>query len=232
MKYWAVVPAAGVGARMRADRPKQYLLLLGKTVIEHTLDRLAGIAEIEAVVACVAEGDGYWPDLALPEKVLRAPGGAARSDSVRNGLALLRARGVDDSDWVLVHDAARPCVRAADIRYLMTSLADHPVGGLLAAPVRDTLKKAGEGQNVAATVCRDGLWHALTPQMFRLGALIQALDQVATKRVSVTDDAQAMESLGHQPMLVEGQADNLKITHPRDLALAEIYLQAQLREMA
>jgi 2-C-methyl-D-erythritol 4-phosphate cytidylyltransferase len=225
--YWAIVPAAGVGKRMQSDRPKQYLELLGKPVLQHTLEKLCGLSEISGVVVCVAEHDPYFPRLSLPDKIRTAPGGEERFHSVRNGLAVLREY-ARPGDWVLVHDAARPCVRPEDIRRLMRELSDHPVGGLLATPVRDTMKRADAHGMVTETVSRAGLWHALTPQMFRLEKLTRALENVLAGQTVVTDDAEAMERMGWQPVLLEGHADNLKITHPHDLALAEWILRRQI----
>jgi 2-C-methyl-D-erythritol 4-phosphate cytidylyltransferase len=160
--------------------------------------------------------------------VLTAPGGVERAESVANALTVLRERAAD-GDWVLVHDAARPCVRREDLVKLIAELRDDPVGGLLAVPVRDTMKQADAEQRCAATVDRSRLWHALTPQMFRLGALRAALRAALAAGVTVTDDASAMERVGLRPRLVEGHADNLKITRPEDLALAEFHLRQQGR---
>jgi 2-C-methyl-D-erythritol 4-phosphate cytidylyltransferase len=146
---------------------------------------------------------------------------------VLNGLQALQQQAQPD-DWVLVHDAARPCVRQADLEKLMTELAHHPVGGLLAVPVRDTMKRADAKLEIVETVNREGLWHALTPQMFRLEALSNALQSLLSRGEHVTDDAQAMEKMGQRPVLIEGHADNIKITHPQDLSLAELYLQQQV----
>jgi 2-C-methyl-D-erythritol 4-phosphate cytidylyltransferase len=234
--YWGIVPAAGIGSRMGSSSPKQYLHLHGKPILQHTLERL-NLSCIAGIVVCVADNDPYWDTLTLPMSVMRVSGGAERCHSVLNGLQALQQHAQPD-DWVLVHDAARPCVRQADIEKLMTQLADHPVGGLLAVPVRDTMKRAdnqslartfgGElEKQVVETVSREGLWHALTPQMFRLEALSHALQSVLSRGELVTDDAQAMERLGLRPVLIEGHADNIKVTHPQDLSLAELYLQQQ-----
>lgn len=229
-RLWAVVPAAGVGRRMRADIPKQYLKLGDRTVLEHSLAALCAIDGLAGIVVAIATGDPYWPGLRhrprCPLSV--APGGEERADSVLNALQVLRDRAAD-GDWVLVHDAARPCVRVDDLRHLVETLRDDPVGGLLAVPVRDTMKQAADDGRCAATVDRGGLWHALTPQMFRLGALREALVAAHTAGVRVTDDAAAMERAGQRPRLVEGHADNIKITRPEDLALAEFYLRRQGR---
>jgi 2-C-methyl-D-erythritol 4-phosphate cytidylyltransferase len=226
-RFWAVVPAAGVGRRMGSDCPKQYLPLLDKPVLQHTLERLAACA-IQGIVVSISADDPYWPSLPKPAKVWTAAGGAERCHSVLNGLrTLLQRPEVDAQDWVLVHDAARPCVRLSDLTHLMQSAATHPVGGLLATPVRDTLKRADAQNQVAATVDRQNLWHALTPQMFRLQALHDALTALIQAGSLVTDEAQAMEQHGYQPLLINGHPDNIKITHPQDLALATLFLQQQ-----
>jgi len=227
------VPAAGSGSRMGSRRPKQYLHLLGKPILQHTLERLC-LSRIAGIVVCLAEEDIYWESLTLPKPVIRVSGGAERCHSVLNGLQVLRQRAQPD-DWVLVHDAARPCVRQADIEKLMTQLALHPVGGLLAVPVRDTMKRAALSTSnshqekieieIVETINREGLWHALTPQMFRLETLYNALQSVLSSGELVTDDAQAIERLGLRPVLIEGHADNIKVTHPQDLNLAELYLR-------
>jgi len=225
------VPAAGSGSRMGSRRPKQYLHLLGKPILQHTLERLS-FSRIAGIVICLAEEDPYWETLILPRPVIRVGGGAERCHSVLNGLQVLRQR-AQPNDWVLVHDAARPCVRQADIEKLMTQLAFHPVGGLLAVPVRDTMKRVAlsapnshQGKiEIVETINREGLWHALTPQMFRLETLYNALQSVLSSGELVTDDAQAIERLGLRPVLIEGHADNIKVTHPQDLNLAELYLR-------
>lgn len=232
MKFWSVIPAGGVGARMRSAVPKQYLPLRGTTVLVHTIERMGNHPRISGVAVAIAPSDEYWrkDDYACHEKILLAEAGAERCHSVLS--ALHRLSGVAAaSDWVLVHDAARPCVRTADIDRLMDELAGHPIGGLLAAPVRDTMKRAA-GNVVVETVPREGLWHALTPQMFRLEPLLQAIESALASGTLVTDEAQAMELQGHRPVLVEGHVDNIKITMPRDLALAELYLQQQEQERA
>ncbi|WP_459864287.1 2-C-methyl-D-erythritol 4-phosphate cytidylyltransferase [Endothiovibrio diazotrophicus] len=227
-RFWAVVPAAGVGARMKAAVPKQYLPLAGRTVIEQTLARLGVHPRIDGIVVALGAEDGYWEglDFRCERRLERVDGGAERCHSVLNALARLAAF-ADAADWVLVHDAARPCLRGEDVNRLIERLADHPVGGLLAVPVRDTMKRADAAGEVVRTEERIGLWHALTPQMFRLGVLREALAGALAAGQLVTDEASAMEWAGHRPLLVEGHADNLKITRPEDLALAEFYLRAQ-----
>lgn len=226
MALWCVVPAAGKGLRVGGDTPKQYLPLAGKTVIQCTLDRLAELP-CQAIVVPLAKGDTQAASLAwqYPERLRFIAGGEERSDSVLAGLEALRAEAADN-DWVLVHDVARPCVRIADIRNLLAATAGSEVGGLLAMPVRDTMKREQSGV-VSETVPRDHLWHALTPQVFRFGLLYQALTSASTQSLNVTDEAQAVELLGKAPRLVEGSRDNLKITYAQDLAMAEAFLRLQ-----
>ena len=228
LKFYAVVPAAGAGSRMGADIPKQYLTLAGQTVLEHSLDVLLACERIATVVLVLSADDERWPEIKdryKDSRVETVTGGAERCHSVLNGLEhLTGTAGVDD--WVLVHDAARPCVRQQDIEMLMTRLEDHAVGGLLGVPVADTMKQVDSDSMILKTVERDGLWRALTPQMFRLGPLRDALQQAIASGVMVTDDASAMEMAGYRARMVEGQADNIKITRPADLQLAEFYLQS------
>jgi 2-C-methyl-D-erythritol 4-phosphate cytidylyltransferase len=224
-RHWVVIPAAGVGARMKADRPKQYLPLCGRTVIEHTLNCFTQHPAITGIVVALSPDDPYWPGLhiesSLPLHI--AAGGQERCHSVLNALHLLAQHAASD-DWVLVHDAARPCLTRPDIDKLCTELNDDAVGGILAVPVRDTMKRADGAGRISATEDRNGLWHALTPQMFRLGLLTQALEQALADGFVVTDEASAVEHAGLRPKLVEGRADNIKVTRPEDLALAEFFL--------
>jgi 2-C-methyl-D-erythritol 4-phosphate cytidylyltransferase len=231
MSLWALIPAAGMGRRMGSDIPKQYLSLGGRTVLEHTLDALAWHPDISGLVLVHGIDDpraATLPDRVQGKPLLRAHGGAERSDSVLSGLERLAGL-ASGQDWVLVHDAARPCLRREDLDRLIETLREHPVGGLLGVPVRDTMKRADGRNAVRETVNRDGLWHALTPQMFRLGPLRAALRAAQARGLPVTDEASAMELAGHTPLLVEGHGDNLKITRPEDLALAEFYLRQQER---
>ncbi len=226
-KYWAVIPAAGVGKRMQADRPKQYLALHGRTVLEHTLVRFLDHPHISGVVVVLTDGDPYWQELAITHpKLVTAPGGKERCHSVMNALQVLRGQAAEE-DWVLVHDAARPCLRREDIDHLIHALSDHAVGGLLGQPVADTMKRTSADDAVIETVSRDHLWRALTPQMFRLGELYEALDSALKNHQLVTDESSAMELAGKAPKMVEGQGDNIKITRPQDLRLAELYLAEQ-----
>ena len=224
---YAVIPAAGVGRRMGSEIPKQYLALKNKRVIEHTTERLLAITAIKKIVVVVATHDEVWPSLAVANdaRVMSAEGGEERFHSVLNGVRAIPAKSEDS--WVLVHDAARPCIRPQDITAMVEQLKDHPVGGILGAPVRDTLKKSDADNQITDTVDRTSLWHAFTPQMFRLGTLRNALEKVVESQGIVTDEAQAIERCGLTPALVEGHHDNLKITHPDDLILAGLYLDSQ-----
>lgn len=226
-RFWAVVPAAGAGRRMASRVPKQYLNLGGRSVIEHTLERLLDAAVFEEIVVAVSPGDEYWPELPLAahERIHRVDGGRERADSVLNGLRMLLGVAGRD-DWVLVHDAARPCLTREDIIKLINELGDDPVGGILALPVHDTLKRVGDS-HIEDTVDRSRIWRAFTPQMFRLGALHDALDTAIRNGRPVTDEASAIEYDGCQPRIVEGRSDNIKITRPEDLPLAGFYLEQQ-----
>jgi 2-C-methyl-D-erythritol 4-phosphate cytidylyltransferase len=217
--FWALIPAAGVGSRMAADRPKQYLEVAGKTIIEHSLACFLEHPQLLGVVVSLALDDPYWPHLACAAepRLQRAEGGRERADSVLNGLLRLGELGARDDDWVLVHDAARPNLARSDLDLLLAELAADRVGGLLAVPARDTLKRAGPDGRVRETVDRATIWQAYTPQMFRLGELQRALADALLAGVAITDEASAMEWAGHAPRLIEGRGDNLKVTRPEDL---------------
>jgi len=227
-KVWAVVPAAGIGSRMQADRPKQYLLLNNRPVIFHTLSRLVSHPQIEGVVIALSVNDPYWPSLNLPADwpVYTTMGGDERADSVSNALQFLQSL-TDTNPWVLVHDAARPCIRHSDIDAMLQQLVNDPVGGILGVPLTETVKRVDSDNHIEATVDRSGLWRASTPQMFRLMALSEALTQAKQANINVTDEASAMEFIGLNPKIVAGHADNIKITLPQDLALAALFLQQQ-----
>ncbi|KAF1056798.1 MAG: 2-C-methyl-D-erythritol 4-phosphate cytidylyltransferase [Pseudomonas delhiensis] len=217
--FWAVIPAAGIGSRMRADRPKQYLELVGRCILEHTLDCFLGHPTLKGLVVSLAADDPWWPHLACSHdpRVTRANGGVERADSVLSGLLRLLEVGAQSDDWVLVHDAARPNLARSDLDHLLDSLADDEVGGLLGVPARDTLKRVGADGRVLETVDRRVVWQAYTPQMFRLGTLHRALADALVANAAITDEASAMEWAGYAPRMVEGRADNLKVTTPEDL---------------
>ena len=223
---WAVVPAAGVGKRMQADKPKQYLPLAGRTVLEQTLLRLIEADVFSAVAVSISVEDPFWPklDISSHKKIITAAGGKERADSVLSALKALRQR-ASDSDWVLVHDAARPCLTCADIHLLIDELKEDEVGGILALSSHDTLKNI-DGDKITKTIDRSLIWRALTPQMFRYGMLKQALEEAEGNPV-ITDEASALEIQGLQPKIVEGRPDNIKITRPEDLALAQFYMEQQ-----
>ncbi|HEY4647102.1 MAG TPA: 2-C-methyl-D-erythritol 4-phosphate cytidylyltransferase [Steroidobacteraceae bacterium] len=227
-RHWAVIAAAGQGERMSAEQPKQYLSLCGRTLLEHTLRPFVECPALSGIVVVIASGDSRWSDLpvALDPRIRAVSGGAERMHSVLNGLNEL-AREAQATDWVLVHDAARPCLDRANLERLINSLEDDAVGGLLAVQVRDTLKRADRaGEHVMATVEREGLWAAQTPQMFRYELLHRALDGAVRTGLKVTDEAGAVEALGERPRLVSGSPRNIKVTLPEDLSLAEAILTA------
>ncbi|MEE4144317.1 MAG: 2-C-methyl-D-erythritol 4-phosphate cytidylyltransferase [Halieaceae bacterium] len=224
-RCWGVLPAAGVGSRMGADLPKQYLQLAGATVVEHSLNALLASPRLAGVVVALHPDDRRAARLPVfgDERVQRVAGGAQRSDSVQAALAALLAQG-EPGDWVLVHDAARPCLPADDLERLIDRVTTSGVGGLLATAIVDTVKQATEAGLVARTLDRTLLWRAQTPQMFRLGELHAALDSARGQGLVITDEASAMELAGHPVQLVPGSARNLKVTLPEDLQLAAWYL--------
>jgi 2-C-methyl-D-erythritol 4-phosphate cytidylyltransferase len=222
---WCVVPAAGRGSRFGGAIPKQYLTLHAKPLLLLTLERLAAHPRVSGLMVAIAADDHRWPGISVcgNKPVATAIGGTLRSDSVLAGLRALRGK-VRDDDFVLVHDAARPCVIAADIDRLI-DLGMAAGGALLAAPLRDTLKRADASNRVDVTEPRERLWRALTPQLFRLGELVAALESARAAGVEATDEAMAMERAGHRPLLVEGAESNIKITTRADLALAEFLIE-------
>jgi 2-C-methyl-D-erythritol 4-phosphate cytidylyltransferase/2-C-methyl-D-erythritol 2,4-cyclodiphosphate synthase len=226
-RYWAVVPAAGGGARFGGEAPKQYASVGGRTVLEAALAPLLEHPEIAGIVLVLAPADERGAALVerLRPRLTSATGGAKRAESVRNGLEALAPR-AHEADWVLVHDAARPCLPRADLDRLITELGDDPVGGILAAPIGDTIKQGAASGRIERTVDRYGLWRALTPQMFRFGLLRRALDSALAAGLDITDDAAAVERAGHQPRLIAGSGANIKVTRPEDLAVANALLGA------
>ena len=213
-----VLPAAGVGSRMQADKPKQYLALLGKTLLEHTLDIMLTHTAISKIILVVSKDDPYIANLSLSPKIQLVEGGETRAESVLNGLNTI----CDKNAWVLVHDAARPCLQHTDIDKLLT--IDDEQGAILAIPVTDTIKRSDNQQRIVVTEDRSQLWQAQTPQFFQVDRLKRALSTALQQGVQITDEASAMEYAGFRPHLVAGRSDNLKVTRPEDLALAEFYL--------
>lgn len=221
-RYTVVVPAAGIGKRMGAVLPKQYLTIGEQTIIEHTLTNLMAHPQIGQIIVVLHANDHYFSKLAIAQSVQISTviGGDERSDSVLAGLAMVDPK----EKWVLVHDAARPCLHADDLSALLQLAEQGEDGGILATPVRDTMKRANEQQIVEKTESRDKLWHALTPQFFPLQALYSALTQAQQQALNITDEASAIEELGGKVKLVHGRASNIKVTHNDDLLLAYFYL--------
>jgi 2-C-methyl-D-erythritol 4-phosphate cytidylyltransferase len=220
-QFYALVPAAGSGSRMGSELPKQYLNLSGYPMIYHALTTLCRCPQISTVFVVLAPDDEYfkrydWSHCADKLEPLYC-GGSTRAESVANGLLVSE---LEPDDWVLVHDAARPCLTQAHLQKLITELRDDPVGGILAVPVADTLKRADARQRIESTESREKIWQAQTPQMFRAGLLAQALHQSH----SVTDEASAVEALGLKPKLVAGDSSNFKVTYPLDIKLAEMLI--------
>jgi 2-C-methyl-D-erythritol 4-phosphate cytidylyltransferase len=226
-RIWFVVPAAGASRRMASDSPKQYLRIGGRTILEHALAPLLARTDLAGGVVTLAADDSNWPGLpeALRARVAVAPGGAERCESVLSGLRALA--GAREGDWVLVHDAARPCLDPADLERLIAECRQDPIGGLLAVPLADTLKRGDEGARVLETVPREGLWRAQTPQMFRCGRLVQALEAALAAGERPTDEAAVIERLGLRPRLVRGSPLNVKVTLPEDLAFAASVLDSR-----
>ena len=230
--YWVVIPAAGSGQRMQSSTPKQYLELNGKTVLEHTVSLFSQRNDIAGVIVCTAENDQVASTLPLLKNhdrnlsVSIIDGGDSRAQSVLNGLMALQDKAQDD-DWVLVHDAARPCLSGSVLQRLFNQLEGDELGGILAVPAKDTLKveSAAETPKVDKTLDRSTVWQAQTPQMFRYKLLTDALSSAIEHNMDITDEASALESAGYKPRLIEGEARNLKITTPEDLELAEFLLK-------
>lgn len=223
----AIVPAAGIGSRMGADIPKQYLMLGQQCILAHTLDILLSHSAIDQVVVALHPQDKYFSQLPQSHhsKLTTVVGGGERADSVLAALDYVEA--FNPEAWALVHDAARPCVTNQDITKLIESINLHPQGAILAAPVRDTMKRSDTNGKIVNTVDRALLWHALTPQFFPVTVLRQHLSAALTAHVPITDEASAMEWAGIMPGLVSGRVDNIKVTHPDDLQLAALFMSQQ-----
>jgi 2-C-methyl-D-erythritol 4-phosphate cytidylyltransferase len=232
MTIWAVLPAAGIGRRMGSTIPKQYLTIDGVPLILHSLRRLSAVSEIQKIIVVIHPEDNRWAKLQesvveeFESRIITIMGGDERYQSVLNGLTALTELAAND-DWVLVHDAVRPCVRTSDIENLISKVSLHPVGGLLGSAVDNTLKKVGTDLTVIETVNRDSYWNALTPQMFRFAQLKASIQAVVVSGEHVTDEAAAMEVAGFKPIMVAGSKDNIKITVESDLLLASRILKNQ-----
>ena len=227
-KVWLIIPAAGIGSRMQADVPKQYLKINNKPILLLTLECFNGHSDIAGVIVALNPDDPYWKNLKVNMDIplYTVEGGKERSDSVFNALEyLLTVEQLDSDSWVMVHDAARPVLSKQDLNALLALRYKNSIGGLLATPVRDTMKRAKAGTHlVSHTEDRTDLWHALTPQLFYLGQLKSALDYCLEKNIAVTDEASALEAVGETPEIVEGSSHNIKITQPADLKLAKLLL--------
>ncbi|MGL1956126.1 MAG: 2-C-methyl-D-erythritol 4-phosphate cytidylyltransferase [Colwellia sp.] len=218
-----IVPAAGVGKRMLANCPKQYLTINNITILEHTVNCLLSHPQIKKVVLSISDDDHYFKDSALAnnDNVIRVSGGKERVDSVLNGLRIIDK---EQNPWILVHDAARPCISHQDISALISQCISQNRGGLLASPVRDTMKRSSAQGVVKQTVDRDNLWHGLTPQMYKTSELIVAIEQALVNDIVITDESSAIEQANLPSILVSGSGENIKITHPDDLLLAAFFL--------
>ena len=225
-KIIAVVPAAGIGSRMQADKPKQYLPIHGQSILQHTLNVLLSYPHISQIILAVAADDPYIAQLNLTQnpKITLVEGGETRADSVLNGLKAIQT---DTNVWVMVHDAARPCLTHGDLDKLLEINDDN--GAILAIPATDTIKRALPSQQIAHTEDRSQLWLAQTPQFFRAALLRNALIHAKQQQLAVTDEASAIELVGFRPHLVAGRSDNIKVTRPEDLALAEFYLMRKTK---
>jgi 2-C-methyl-D-erythritol 4-phosphate cytidylyltransferase len=226
-KVWVVVPAAGIGKRMQSEIPKQYIKIKGKTILEHTLDCFINHPEVAGCVVALASEDPYWKSLSVHASegdfpLYSVEGGDERSESVAQALEYLSVVGkLKEDSWVMVHDAARPCLSQQDITRLLSLKSEDGNGGILASPVRDTMKRAKSGQAIIShTESRDDLWHALTPQLFKLGELTTALEYCFENGIDVTDEASAMEAKNYKVSLIEGDSSNIKVTRPADIELA------------
>ena len=221
MRIWAVIPAAGVGKRYSSDIPKQYLPLSGIPVLLHSINKLVKLDEIEEILVALNPEDTFWEKLNFSHpKVKVIHGGLQRCNSVNNALEELSGR-AKKGDWVLVHDAVRPCISDSDLKKITSLVIDEEVGGLLAFPILDTIKEVGENLDVQKTIPRGNLWSAMTPQIFRYEVLKQALEAAIMAGESVTDEASAIEAIGLTPRIIQGEKTNIKITHPSDMVLAE-----------
>lgn len=227
---WVIVPAAGIGSRVGGDKPKQYQTVFGKTIIEWTIERLLDMPFVAGIVVALAKDDQWWPTLSVSNSkhVITTLGGKTRAHSVINGIKALPDI-VGCNDWLLVHDAARPCVTQSEVLALIDHVKNTTAGGLLALPVADTVKKVSEN-NVINTLDRNRLWRALTPQMFPRQLLLQALTDLLTAEQIVTDESAAIEAQGLKPLVVKGSIQNIKVTWPEDLALAAFYLKEEAKK--
>ena len=230
MRIWAVIPAAGVGKRYNSDIPKQYLSLNGMPVLLHSINKFVKLDEIHEILVALNPDDEFWQKLNFSHpKVKTINGGPERCNSVNSALEELSGR-AENGDWILVHDAVRPCISDFDLNKIIEIVHDEDVGGLLACPILDTIKEVGDNLDVLKTIPREGLWSAMTPQIFRYELLRKALNAVLNSGRSVTDEAKAIELIGLTPKIIEGDKTNIKITHPSDMVLAESIINTWLNK--
>ncbi len=224
--HWLIIPAAGLGARMQNEKPKQYLSCHGKTILETTVNQFLSVEFFEKVIIAISPADTFYNQTFLSShpRCLSTLGGETRAHSVYNGLMKLKKIGANEADWVWVHDAARPCITSEDILKLYSQTKSHYSGVILASPARDTFKKVKDNQ-ILTTVDRSELWHAMTPQVFPFADLMQAMSNTIKQKLSVTDEAMSMELLNFPITVIQGRADNIKITYPIDLTIAETILR-------
>ena len=222
-RFWVVIPAGGMGSRMASEVPKQYLEINRITIIEHTINVFLDNQDIHQIIVCLPENDERFSAIPVSgnSKVATTRGGDSRAQSVLNGLTSIDA---DTSDWVLVHDAARPCLTSDLLASLINQLRCDDIGGLLAVPAKDTLKLSNQDQSVDSTIDRSTIWQAQTPQMFRYGILKNALGNALEQGLDITDESSSLEHAGYKPKLIEGDSRNLKVTTPDDLVLAKFLL--------
>lgn len=225
MDISVIIPAAGKGRRFNSEKAKQYLEIAGRPVLNHTLTCFSGLDAVRQIVLVTARDDQDWQALVTnsDHHLVQVEGGKERRDSVLNGLEYLHQSGMNEQGWVMVHDAARPCVTTEEITRLIDAVKHHDIGGILGLPVVDTLKEVEDGC-ITGTANRERFWRALTPQMFRFGILYKAMKHALDEGIAITDEAMAVEALGCSPLIVRGSEHNLKITYPDDCLIAEHYL--------
>ena len=229
-RLWVVIPAAGIGKRMGVDIPKQYITVCDKAIIEHTVEKFTSRNDLQGILVALSNSDQHWPTLELSKnnKITTVTGGEERYKSVYNALCSLKNK-ADDDDWILVHDAVRPCITTSEIDQFIADL-DHlnGIGGILALPCFETMKKANTNHEIEETIDRKFIWHAQTPQMFRYKKLFLAIEKIMNENIFITDEAMAMELAGYKPILIQGTHSNIKITDQNDLKYLESFLRQEI----
>ncbi|MBK68950.1 MAG: 2-C-methyl-D-erythritol 4-phosphate cytidylyltransferase [Legionellales bacterium] len=229
-RLWVVIPAAGIGKRMGVDIPKQYITVCDKAIIEHTVEKFTSRNDLQGILVALSNSDQHWSTLELSKnnKITTVTGGEERYKSVYNALCSLKNK-ADDDDWILVHDAVRPCITTSEIDQFIADL-DHlnGIGGILALPCFETMKKANTNHEIEETIDRKFIWHAQTPQMFRYKKLFLAIEKIMNENIFITDEAMAMELAGYKPILIQGTHSNIKITDQNDLKYLESFLRQEI----